>query len=82
MADAARLEAWQHTSALMATIVNVNRTKKGRPISPDAFNPMIDRRRRKHAGAMVVDSAESREHMRKAFAGAFGRKKANGGSGQ
>lgn len=31
---------WRHTSAIMATLCNVNRDpKKGKPLEADAFNP-------------------------------------------
>jgi hypothetical protein len=39
MASAAAEERWNHTSAILAMLANVNRTK-GKPIGPDAFHPL------------------------------------------
>lgn len=39
MADAKRKELWEHTSATMALIANVNRTKDTKAFKPSDFNP-------------------------------------------
>jgi hypothetical protein len=44
MADARQREAWGRLSALLATIANVNRDPKKRAVSPDDFNPYVEKR--------------------------------------
>lgn len=41
MVDAHRKEAWQHTSAVLATLANIHRDpkKKPRPFRPSDFQP-------------------------------------------
>ena len=49
MAEAKSRDAWQHTSAVLCLIANVNRNpkKQARPFSPDQFNPHAQKRRGK-----------------------------------
>ena len=44
MADARQREAWGRLSALLATIANDNRDPKKRAVSPDDFNPYVEKR--------------------------------------
>ena len=46
MAEAARREAWEHTSSLMALVANANRDPKRKPtpFKPADFNPYALRR--------------------------------------
>lgn len=39
MADAKRKELWEHTSATMALMANVNKTKDTKAFKPSDFNP-------------------------------------------
>lgn len=39
MADAKRKEDWEHTSALMALIANINSAKGSKQYKPSDFNP-------------------------------------------
>lgn len=42
MSEAKQREAWNHTSALMALCVNLQRDpRKGPPIRPETFNPFV-----------------------------------------
>jgi hypothetical protein len=44
MAEARQRAAWNHTSVLLATLVNINRDpKKGRAAKPADFNPFAER---------------------------------------
>ena len=47
MAQARSRDAWQHTSAVLCLIANVNRNPKNqpRPFRPDQFNPHMQRKR-------------------------------------
>ena len=47
MTEAKRREAWQHTSAILATLANIHRDpkKKPRPYSQDDFNPVASAKR-------------------------------------
>jgi hypothetical protein len=48
MAESRQQESWNHTSALLAMLVNVNRDpKKGRAAKPADFHPMVLARRDK-----------------------------------
>ena len=50
MAEARWLEAWGHTSAVLALIANVNRDpKKTRPFKPSDFDPYSARDKRDEA---------------------------------
>lgn len=39
MADGRRRDEWDRTSLVCAMLVNSNPYRKGKPITPDAFNP-------------------------------------------
>lgn len=42
MAEAKQREAWNHTAALLALMVNLTRNpKKSKPAKPEDFNPFI-----------------------------------------
>lgn len=43
MAEARSRREWNHTSAILAMLVNVNRGKKGRRAKPSDFNPHMRR---------------------------------------
>ncbi|NLW83533.1 MAG: hypothetical protein GXY41_03865 [Phycisphaerae bacterium] len=54
MAEGKSKDAWQHTSALLALIANVNRDpKRTKPFKPSDFNPMQNNTSR--PDAVVVD---------------------------
>lgn len=36
---------WNHTSSVIATLININRPKGKRAISPDEVNPMVHSKR-------------------------------------
>ena len=64
MAEGRGEEAWQHTSALLATLININRDpKKGRPVKLDAFNPYSRRQ------AKVPASKANVRLLREVFVG-------------
>jgi hypothetical protein len=50
MAEGRSRQAWEHTSALLSMLANVNRNpkKRSKPFSPAEFNPFGQRRR--HTG--------------------------------
>jgi len=46
MAEARQRDNWNHTAAVMALLVNINRDpKKSRPAKPADFHPMVRRRK-------------------------------------
>lgn len=45
--EAIQREAWQHTSAIMATIANLFVGKGQKPSSPDDFNPVVQAEKQK-----------------------------------
>jgi len=49
MAESRAKERWAHTSSVMALIAETNRNpkKRGRPFTPDDFNPFARKRKRK-----------------------------------
>jgi hypothetical protein len=44
MADARQREAWGRLSTLLATLANVNRDPRKKALSPDDFNPYVEKR--------------------------------------
>jgi hypothetical protein len=77
MAQAVRSEAWQHTSWIVCTIMNVNRDvkKRPRPFMPDEFNPMATGAK-KAGGDAIVITKENVGLLREAFGTSrLGRKK-------
>ena len=47
---------WGHTSAVVATILNVNRPKGKAPIRPEAVNPWQNRKPREHRIRITKDN--------------------------
>ncbi len=49
MSQSKRREAWQHTSAILATLANIHRDpkKRSRPFSSNDFNPLVQLAERK-----------------------------------
>lgn len=58
MAEARGREAWNHTAALLATIININRPKGKSAVKAEALNPYA---RRRQAGVMVISRKEAAE---------------------
>jgi hypothetical protein len=64
MAEARTREAWNHTSATLAMLANVNRDpKKSRPYKPADFNPYAETK--KQAG--VVINKDNMDLLKTAF---------------
>lgn len=47
MAEGRQREAWDHTSFLIATLINVNSLRKGKPVQPSTFHPFTRKRARR-----------------------------------
>ncbi len=50
MAEALRREAWQHTSTLAAVLININRPKGAKGVTPDELNPYREKKHEKPIG--------------------------------
>ena len=69
MSEGKSRENWQHTSAILCLIANVNRDpKKSRPYRPSDFNPYESR---KYSDAVVV-TKDNIDVLRNAFTGGKG----------
>ena len=69
MAEGSGKAGWEQTSNLMALIANCNRDpKKSRPFKPADFNPFINQKKQKQAGAIVINK-ENIFLLREAFTG-------------
>lgn len=62
MAEAKGRDAWNHTAALLATMININRPKGKTPIKADSLNPYA---RQNHINAMVINREEAVEVFKK-----------------
>ena len=63
MAEGKQNDSWNHTSALLALIANVNRdAKKQRALKPDDLHPM-----RSKGGEVIPDSKLGFSMMKKVF---------------
>ena len=78
MAESRAKERWAHTSSVMALIAETNRNpkKRGRPFTPDDFNPFARKRKRK-AGTQP----DGGQHRRTAGAVAAGETQSTQGRG-
>ena len=56
MADARQREAWGRLSALLATIANVNRDPKKRAVSPDDFNPYVEKAQKSSGTPLTAEN--------------------------
>jgi hypothetical protein len=61
MAEARGREAWNHTSALLATIININRPKGKSAVKAETLNPY---RSKKGNGVEVISREEAIEVFR------------------
>ena len=67
MAEGRSKDAWQHTSAILALIANVNRDpKKTKAYKPSEFNPMLTNTDKADAVVITNDNVSI---LRKAFTG-------------
>lgn len=62
-------DQWNHTSCIIATLFNVNRTKKSRPVRPDQINPYG---KDPQASAAPAERVTSLGFLREAFVGKGG----------
>lgn len=50
-------QEWQHTSTIAAYLIEVNRTSKGKRVSPDELNPM-EAGQKRSGGGIKLNSPE------------------------
>ena len=50
MVRASQRETWQHTSTLAAVLININRQKGAKAVTPDELNPYREKRHEKPVG--------------------------------
>ncbi len=63
MAKSRGREAWNHTSAILALISNINRAKGKSPVKPESLNPYA-RRGRGSDQVMVINRQEAQNIFR------------------